>query len=117
MSLTVHFKNMEKMTIKELLGARVKELRKRKNLSQEKLAEEIGIDPKHLSRIEVGRSYPSINTLEKLASVLDVELKDLFDFAHEAPVDQLRQNLIHLLSNTSEEKLRLALKVLRAIII
>ena len=46
-------------TTKELLGGRIKELRKLKGLSQEKLSEKINIDPKHLSRIEVGRGFPS----------------------------------------------------------
>jgi transcriptional regulator with XRE-family HTH domain len=55
-------------TTKELLGARIKELRKARGLSQEQLSEKINIDPKHLSRIiEVGKSYPSLDTAEKLA--------------------------------------------------
>ena len=62
-------------TTKELLGGRIKELRKLKGLSQEKLSEKRLIDPKHLSRIEVGRGFPSLDTLERLANVLNVELK------------------------------------------
>jgi len=54
-------------TTKKLLGERIKELRKAKKLSQDKLSEQIGIDPKHLSRIEVGNSYSSLSTLEKIA--------------------------------------------------
>ena len=50
-------------TVKKLLGMRIKELRKVRGLSQEELAEMIGIDPKHLCRIEVGNSYPSLDTL------------------------------------------------------
>ena len=44
-------------TLKELLGSRIKEIRKLKRLSQEQLSERVGIDPKHLSRIEVGRGF------------------------------------------------------------
>lgn len=69
---------------KELLGARIKELRKTRGMSQEELSEKVNIDPKHLSRIEVGRGFPSLDTLEKLADALNVELKDFFEFAHEA---------------------------------
>ena len=53
--------------IRKSLGLRIKEVRKNKKLTQTQLAEKIGIDYKHLSRIEVGSSYPSINTLEKIA--------------------------------------------------
>lgn len=65
-------------TIKEQLGARVKEIRKVRGLSQDKLSEKVGIDAKHLSRIEVGGSFPSLDTLAKLAGALNVELKDFF---------------------------------------
>ncbi len=53
-------------TLKELLGSRIKEIRKLKRLSQEQLSERVGIDPKHLSRIEVGRGFPSLDTLDNL---------------------------------------------------
>jgi len=49
-------------TTKELLGSRIKEIRKLRRLSQEELSEKINIDPKHLSRIEVGRGFPSLDT-------------------------------------------------------
>ena len=58
---------------KRLLGARIKELRKRAGLSQDQLAERVGIrDSKYLSRIEVGKRYPSLDTLEKIADALHV---------------------------------------------
>ena len=104
-------------TTKELLGSRIKELRKLKGLSQEKLSEKVGIDPKHLSRIEVGRGFPSLDTLERIANVLNVELKDFFEFAHKAKSPkELKDALSSLLKEADEEKLRLLIKVVRAII-
>ena len=50
---------------KQLLGMRIKEFREKRKFTQDKLAEIVGIDPKHLSRIENGRNYPSFETLEK----------------------------------------------------
>jgi transcriptional regulator with XRE-family HTH domain len=55
-----------------------------RGLSQEKLAEKVNIDPKHLSRIEVGRSFPSMDTLTEISKSLKVELKDLFEFEHQS---------------------------------
>ena len=69
----------------ELLGARIRELRKAQGLSQEQLSEVIGIDQKHMSRIELGKSYPSLDRLMRIAEVLKVPLPSLFDFAHHAP--------------------------------
>ena len=59
--------------IKSLLGKRIKELRRERNLSQEKLAENIGIDPNNLSRIENGKNYPSAETIVKIANSLNDE--------------------------------------------
>ncbi len=104
-------------TTKELLGARIKELRKLRKLTQDELSEKIDIDAKHMSRIEVGGSYPSLDTLEKMASALNVEMKDFFEFAHEAKRSkEIRQALDSLAKETDIEKLRLLLKVARAIV-
>ena len=65
---------------KELIATRLKELRKKRGLTQEELAEAINLDAKHLSKLERAGSYPSIPTLEKLADALQVELKDIFNF-------------------------------------
>lgn len=103
-------------TTKELLGSRIKELRKLRGLSQEKLSEKINIDPKHLSRIEVGRGFPSLDTLEKVANALNVELKDFFEFAHETnDLKELKRDLEGIVREADKEKLRLLLKVARAI--
>lgn len=103
-------------TTKELLGARIKELRKGRRLSQDQLSEKINIDPKHLSRIEVGKSYPSLDTLEKIAKALSVEIKDFFEFMHHKQSKALTENISELIKEANEEKLQLILKVIRAII-
>lgn len=103
-------------TTKELLGARIKEIRKAKKLSQDALAERVGIDAKHLSRLEVGGSFPSLDTLERLAEVLEVELKDFFEFVHENDPKELKGVLAHLTKRLTDEQLRTAVKVLRAIV-
>ena len=107
---------MEKTT-KKLLGVRIKELRKTRGLSQEQLSGKIDIDPKHLSRLEVGRSLPSLDTLEKLANALQVDLRDFFEFAHEAKnTKELKEIINNLLKEVDDERLRLAVKVLRALV-
>ena len=103
-------------TTKELLGARIKELRKAKGLSQSQIAENIGIDPKHLSRIEVGNSYPSLDGLERIAKVLDVEIKDLFEFGHLERRKEVEKHISKLLKETDENNLRLIFKVIRSIV-
>lgn len=100
---------------KKLLGMRIKELRRTRSLSQEQLAEMIEIDPKHLSRIEVGNSYPSLDTLEKMANALKTDLKDFFEFKHHGEEKELIENINRILSETNKSNLKLIFRIIRAV--
>ena len=105
------------MKVKTLFGMRIKELRKNSGLSQEELAEQVEISSKYLSRVEMGQHFPSIDTLVKLADVLNVELKDFFEFTHETPNPrELKGILNSLLKEADKDKLRLLVKVVRAVV-
>ncbi len=106
-----------KQSTKELLGVRIQELRKMRGLTQDQLSEKVGIDAKHISRIEVGRSFPSLDTLEKLANALKVELSSFFEFDHKAKgTRELKKVINELLRDVNEDKLRMAVKVLKAML-
>ena len=55
------------------LGKRIKKIRESKNFTQKYLAELVGIEQATLSNIERGKSYPSVDTLQKIADSLGVE--------------------------------------------
>ena len=59
-------------------GARIAELRKQLNISQEELAERCGVHRTYSGSIERGEKSPTLNTIEKCARGLNVELIDLF---------------------------------------
>lgn len=67
-------------TFKEAFGTKVKELRKNRKLTQEKLAEILGLNQRQLTRIESGENFPSVDTLERLCLSLDIHPKYLFEF-------------------------------------
>lgn len=85
--LTLILELREIMQTKELLGLKIKELRKQKKLTQEKLAEMLNLDAGYISKLEVGRNFPTIGTLEKIAKALDVELYELFQFSPSKELD------------------------------
>lgn len=66
------------MDIKKAFGEKVKRLRNKRKLTQEQLAEIIEMSPKNLSKIEVGASFVSSETLDKLLVALDVTAEELF---------------------------------------
>ena len=62
------------------IGKNISLMRKKKNLSQYKLAQAILTDQSNLARIEEGKVNPTVKTLLKISSALDCKVKDLFDF-------------------------------------
>ncbi|MBS4759951.1 MAG: helix-turn-helix transcriptional regulator [Clostridium sp.] len=66
--------------MKKLLGKKIKQFRKSKNLTQEELAEKINIEVPSLSNIETGKFAPSFDTLQKLSSILNIELWEFYYF-------------------------------------
>jgi transcriptional regulator with XRE-family HTH domain len=59
-------------------GARIKQLRESKKMSQITLAEKIGIEQPHLSNLENGKKEAKLRVVEMLAIGLKVSLSELF---------------------------------------
>lgn len=102
--------------IRKLLGKRIRYIRKKNDLSQEKFAELISIDPNSVSRIERGVYYPSMDTLERISAVLGVELRDLFIFSTRESAEEMRAFLVQAASEASVDKLREMVRVVRKIV-
>ena len=64
--------------ITEKIGSRIKELRKEKGISQEKLAFSAELDRTYVAGIESGKMNPSVKSLEKIIVALDVSFKEFF---------------------------------------
>jgi transcriptional regulator with XRE-family HTH domain len=67
-------------TLTEKFGLRIRELRKKQGLTQEKLAELAKMDYSYLNLIEAGKRNPSLKRVAKLARVLKISLSELFKF-------------------------------------
>lgn len=105
------------LTTKQLIGKRIKELRKLRKLSQEELAEMVGIAPRHLSSIETGRNFPSFVTLDKIMISLKIELIDIVDCPYKTyDINELREKIKEMIGEADELKLRLLLKIVRDIV-
>lgn len=86
--------------IKKLLGKRIRELRKARHLTQEKLAELVEIGPANISYIETGRFAPSVETLAKLSEALGVYIYELYMFeGYSKSIDEIKNELIEALKN------------------
>ena len=65
--------------ITERIGLRIRELRQRTGLSQEKFALKIGMDRTYFASVELGKRNIAIINLEKIAKGLGVTLSELFE--------------------------------------
>lgn len=75
------------------LGEKIQLLRKNNNMSQEQLAQALKINRNCLSRIETGKSEPSISVIKSLTKVFDVDVFTLLDMNEDG--------------ETSEDKIRM----------
>jgi transcriptional regulator with XRE-family HTH domain len=66
------------MKAKNLVARNIRKLRVKIGVSQENLAVDAQIDRTYVSRLERGLENPTVAVLEKLASALNAEIKDLF---------------------------------------
>ncbi len=86
------------MTLKQDLGQRIQKLRKDKKITQEQLAEMVGIDPKNISRIEKGNNYPTAENLTSIAKALNVDIYELFVF-NSIHLEQMKEEIINSLNS------------------
>ena len=63
------------------LGIHVRQIREKKGLSQQDLADDCGITQNQVGRIERAEINTTVKTLVKIANALNVEPKELLDFS------------------------------------
>lgn len=105
------------MNIKNLFGRKIKEYRKKKNLTQAQLAELVNVDDKHISCIESGKNFPSADLIERLATSLEVEPKDLFEFYYLQDTEDLKSDIDNMLKKLNKDELALTHKYIRTFLL
>ena len=71
------------MSLKKALGKNIQKYRKINKITQEKLAELVGVEINSISSIETGKYFPSPDNIVNIAKALKVSLPDLFNFKEE----------------------------------
>ena len=101
--------------IKQLLGVRIKKLRRLRGLTQEELAELVGVSVRSLSHIECGESFPS-KSLYKLATALDVSIGEFLDVEDYVLTRRdMEDFLVNYIQNLPDENLAKLYKVIRSL--
>jgi transcriptional regulator with XRE-family HTH domain len=106
---TQHAKDLAK----HLIGERISTLRRARGLTQNELAEKAGLDGRHVSRLETGKHFPSLDTLVAISEMLGVELQEFFLFSSVETESQMREALRELARQAPEPVLREVLSYAR----
>lgn len=105
-----------------LVGERIRLIRKEMNLTQEELAEKADLQNSYIGSVERGERNISIETLEKIIKALDILPVDLFRIENSAQYNELatKKQLIdgynHILSVRTEAEIRSLQKITKEII-
>lgn len=100
---------------KGVLGNAIRAARIENLLSQERLAEMVGITPTHLKHIESGHRNPSIDVLFDLAQILHMSLDNIV-FQQESPWQVKFNELSNGLSQCSQVELQILLDLLHSLL-
>lgn len=106
------------MNIKKAFGEKLKRIRNKRKLTQEQLAEIIEISPKNLSKIEVGASFVSSETLEKILTALNITAEELFANDYIKSTEELINDIYKKIDSIkkNQQKLEITYKMLDFII-
>lgn len=97
-----------------LLGNAIKEARVRKKLTQEQLAEAVGITAAHLKQVESERRNPSVDLLFKLVQTIDLSLDSVFSQNNDSTLE-LRNRISLSLDQCDVHELEVAYATIEAL--
>jgi len=104
------------VNVKKQLGAKIKRLRSKYDLTQEQLAEKIQVATRTLCGIENGENFVKAETIERLCNVLNITLSELFACDHLKPQEDLiNEIIIDLKQFKNREKIETIYKFVKSL--
>lgn len=96
------------------IGQRIRKIRKANNLSQEQLAEKVGISTTHMSHIETGNTKLSLPVFVDIASALSVQTDELLYDMTRINKTSVKQEVSDILDSCSASEACILLDILKA---
>ena len=103
--------------LEKAIGKRVAELRGRAGLTQQRLADLVGVSVETISRLERGVTIPSVVKLCEIADKMGFRLKDMFVFeAEPSEKDRLLDEVTGMLISRSVEEMAATKDILETLL-
>lgn len=109
-----NMKKYNKTELKQKFGALIVMRRKAMGLSQEELAEKLGMQVRSLSKIENGHTFVTADTLCKFCNVFNLQPKTFFDFNKDKTKVKFNE-IIDKIQNSNNEKMDFYYKLINLI--
>ena len=97
------------------IGQRIRKFRKAYHLSQEQLAEKVGISTTHMSHIETGNTKLSLPLFVKLANVLSIQTDELLHDTPQKNKTAIKGELEEILDSCSIQDIQIIEDVVKAV--
>lgn len=100
-------------SVKSTIGKRIHRLRRSKDMTQQSLAEKIGVNASYIGPLEKGLKCPSIAVLQKLSDVLEQPIFSFFlDESGDDKTDSSSQRIAAMLASHPIDERAFLLKML-----
>ena len=99
--------------IAKIIGQRIRNYRTQKGLSQEKLAELAGCHPTYIEQLERGEKNVTLESVEKIASAMDISLSELFDKLGKSGSNNIAAKCYDLVASKNEAEQKQLYKMLQ----
>ena len=96
------------------IGQKIRKYRKAKGMSQEELAEAVGISVTHMSHIETGNTKLSLPVFVSLVNALEIRSDDIL-YDDGGKIESLNSELASILESCTAEQMRIITDVARAV--
>lgn len=97
------------------IGQRIRKIRKARGLSQEKLAEKVGISTTHMSHIETANTKMSLPTFVEIASVLEIRVDELLYDNRPEDRSVSLDHIMELLDSCTVQQVRIIEDIIKAL--
>ena len=97
------------------IGQRIRKFRKAYRLSQEQLAEKVGISTTHMSHIETGNTKLSLPLFVKLANVLSIQTDELLHDTPQKNKTAIKGELEEIMDSCSMQDIQIIKDVVKAV--
>lgn len=99
-----------------LIGRRIQEQRTKQKITQEQMSNDLNLSIYYISRIENGKSCPTLDTLALIANYLNLDLAFLISGSSTLEKNYYFKQLDDIVAKASDKQLNLIIKIAKNII-